>query len=123
MTTTVTHLLVPVSKLEAHASKIKAATAKAMAKVIKSTPAGETALRYYLLFSDPERVARAGLDPLPEDRLFYNRYFWFKRFEKLHAAKYGFDAGIEQMASMLLENAHDDVDFSLVEAVQKQAME
>ena len=73
-------------------------------------------LRVYVALTD----GRLGADLTPDDRL-YNRYFWFRRFAHQHRAKFGSDAGIEQQASQILENADCDVDLSTVQQLEAAA--
>jgi hypothetical protein len=101
---------------------IRAATASAAVGVAGLLDeAGWTAFRYYLLFSDPAAVRAAGFDDIPTISLFYNRYYWFKRFVNQRAAVQGHDVGLEQQAFKLLEAAPEGVDWSVVEALDVQA--
>jgi hypothetical protein len=52
---------------------------------------------------------------LSEHDRFYNRYLWFCWFAKLHEAKFGFDAGIQQQIDDILGKTHLDVDWAVVE--------
>jgi hypothetical protein len=58
---------------------------------------------------------------MDETALFYNRYYWFKRFVKQRESEHGFDAGLEQQAFKLLEAAPADIDWSMVEAIDARA--
>jgi hypothetical protein len=113
------HVLVPVSVLREHAEAIRRLTTA----VSEGSAAGELedALRYYTLFGDPEAVQHAGLGTLSAEELFYNQYFWFKRFARQHAAIRGYDAGIEQQAFQLLEQAPPDVNWAIVEQIDNEA--
>ncbi len=53
----------------------------------------------------------------------YNRYYWFLRFAKIHSEQHGKDAGIEQQAFQILENAMTDIDWAVVEAIDKKIHE
>ena len=50
----------------------------------------------------------------------YNRYYWFLQFAKMHSEEHGNDAGIEQQAFQILESAMADIDWAVVEAIDKQ---
>lgn len=116
--------LVADTTLREHAAAIRVATASAAAEVGGLLEgAGEAAFRYYLLFSDPACIRAAGLDDIPVTSLFYNRYYWFKRFVNQRATVHGYDAGLEQQAFKLLEAAPEDVDWSVLEALDVQADE
>ena len=55
-------------------------------------------LRIYLALTDGRVVA----DLSAEDR-WRNRYYWFLRLAKVHRGKFGYDAGIEDQLSRVLE--------------------
>ena len=85
---------------------------------VEPGPIGDP-LAWSLLFAHwPESVP--GLTPEPEVA-FYNRYFWFKRFVTLKAARDGYDAGLEQQLFSLLEQPGGDVDWSQVERLEARA--
>ena len=73
-------------------------------------------LRVYVALTD----GRLGANLAAEDRL-YNRYLWFRRFANAHLAKFGEDAGIEQQAFQILDQAECDVDWSQVERLDAAA--
>jgi hypothetical protein len=52
-----------------------------------------------------------------EDRL-YNRYFWFCRLVNASRAVFGEDAGLEQQAFQILENADCDVDWEMTRQIE-----
>ena len=112
--------LIPMTTLELHGEAIRAETEVARAHLIPSSGSAEQALRYFLVSSEPGALARCGLGTLNEKDVFYNRYYWFRRFAKLHQAHYGYDAGIEDQVSQLLEQAPSDVDWSIVERLSKE---
>jgi hypothetical protein len=103
--------------LELHDAAIRVETQLARDRLIKTSAGPERALRYFLVFSEPGVATRAGLGTFGDAELFYNRYYWFKRFAKLHQAAHGYDAGIEDQASQLLEHAPPDADWSTIEAI------
>jgi hypothetical protein len=77
------------------------------------------ALGWSLLFEHwPELVPSP---PLDRENVFYNRYFWFKRFATLQQKRDGYDAGLEQQVFQILEYADFDVDWELVERLDAQA--
>jgi hypothetical protein len=123
-TTEALQLLVPSTTLSSHEQAIGVATkdAAAMHRRELDDPDYGAALRYFLLFSDPARIAAAGITGLDELGAFYNAYYWFKRFAALRADRLGFDAGIEQQAFGLLERAPADVDWSAIEAIDSVAI-
>jgi hypothetical protein len=82
--------------------------------------AGGDAFRYYLLFSDTASARSAGFD-LDETAMFYNRYYWFRRFATQRQAARGYDGGLEQQAFKLLETAQEDADWSLLESIDARA--
>ncbi len=78
------------------------------------------ALRYSLLFSDPFALNKLDFSHLSGVDVFYNEYYWFLLFTKLHQAKHGYDAGLEQQAFKLLEKAPPDVDWKMVEEINNR---
>jgi hypothetical protein len=97
-------VLVPLEALRLRSDRIRDVTS-------------DEAYSYYTLFGDATLVERAGLGRLDDRQLFYNRYYWFKRFAAALAAVDGYDAGIEQQAFKLLENAPPDVEWSFIEQI------
>jgi hypothetical protein len=57
---------------------------------------------------------------LAAEQIFYNRYYWFRRFASLYQKKNGFDAGIEQQADQLIEYAGSALDWTVVEQIDAQ---
>jgi hypothetical protein len=104
------------------AAEILDVEAKKFAPEAMDSASGE-AFRYYLLFSSGACLEAADFRDLREDAVFYNRYYWFQRFVKLHTDKHGFDAGLEQQAFQLLELAPATTDWSVVEAIEARAGE
>ena len=58
-----------------------------------------------------------------ESLVLYNRYYWFLRFAKIHSEQHAKDAGIDQQAFQILENAMADIDWAVVEAIDKRIHE
>jgi hypothetical protein len=113
--------LVPEAALREHSAAIRAATATAAAGYTAALDEpGGAALRHHLLFADASRAHVAGFS-LDAVALFYNQYYWFKRFVCERDAARGHDAGLEQQAFQLLESAPDDVDWSVIEAIDALA--
>jgi hypothetical protein len=113
---TSTDVLVPESELRNRDVAIRAATEVAVARLGRAAEdAGEApAFRYYLVFENGASALSVGFAELDAPTLFYNRYYWFKRFVKQHEARYGFDAGLEQQAFKLLESAPEDIDWAVI---------
>ncbi len=74
------------------------------------------ALSRFLLYSRQLTKAGSDLDPTTA---FYNAYYWFLKFKKAYTHKNGYDAGIEQQAFKLLEEASIDIDWSVIEEIEK----
>ena len=111
--------LVPETFLRDRYAAIVAATEYASHRLTKANRESE-ALRYFLVFSEQCAATNAGLGTFSEAELFYNRYYWFSRFAKIHQAAHGYDAGIEDQASQMLERAPADVDWEVVDKICHQ---
>jgi hypothetical protein len=81
-----------------------------------SSDAAGLALARALMFERWPELS--GVDP---ERAFYNRYFWFRRCASLWQAAHGDDDGIEQQVLQILEHAELDVDWALVEELDRAA--
>ena len=113
--------LVPEPALRERDAAVRAAAGDAAARhhlVLRDDPAGALLFCYYLVFLDAAGARAAGLGDLDELILFYNRYYWYRRFVKERSAARGYDAGLEQYAVKLLEAAPDDVDWSAIQAIE-----
>jgi len=78
---------------------------------------------YYLFFSHHPSVRSVlGID-LDDEARFYNAYYWFQRFVRLHTDKHGYDAGLEQQAFKMLEEASFELDFEVIDMLDKRAKE
>lgn len=85
---------------------------------LKPGPIGD-ALGWSLLFERwPDLLAAS---PVDRETAFCDRCFWFKRFATLKQARDGYDAGLEQQVSRLLEQADFEVDWSLLERLDAEA--
>ena len=115
--------LISETALYERAAAIRAATADAATDHSAAVDGpGATAFRYHLLFADAGRAHTAGFG-LDAAALFYNQYYWFRRFVHLSAAARGYDAGLEQQAFKILEAAPEDVDWSVIESLDARATE
>ncbi len=82
-----------------------------------SDGACERALRRYLLLTEfPERIAER--QPVCHESVVYSRYYWFTLFAKLCRTRQGHDAGLEQQAFQILENADCEVDWNVIRAIE-----
>ena len=59
-------------------------------------------LGFHFLLDDGEMRRRAGFQWMSRAQAFYNSYYWFLVFTKLHEERYGFDAGWSNSASKCL---------------------
>ena len=110
-----------VSNETLHAVKNQLATniAALSPKVVLDTDAIGEAYGWALLFEHwPELLNEAAMS---DERAFYNRYFWFKRFATLKQARDGSDAGLEQQVFQLFEQVSFDLDWTLVEQLDTEA--
>jgi hypothetical protein len=74
------------------------------------------AFRHYLLLSHWP----SSLGDVSPETLFYNRYYWFLKFIRRYVAEHGPDAGLEQQAFQMLEQAPTDVDWSVIAEIERQ---
>jgi len=79
------------------------------------------AFLYHSLFRDERALGQLGF-AFSAEQAFYNSYFWFLVFSKCEQALSGYDAGLEQGAFKLLEEAHS-LDWKCVEEVTRRAEE
>jgi hypothetical protein len=84
-------------------------------------PDVKRALGFHFLFGDGEMRRRAGFHWMSRAQAFYNSYYWFLVFTKLHEERYGFDAGLEQQCLQMLEQAPSDVDWTVTKEVMEAA--
>ena len=111
--------LVPLNMLEAAEPALTAELA-ASREHFAVDPADRTygrAFKYYLLFTHWPSLLP---DNLSAEQIFYNRYYWFRRFASLYQEKNGFDAGIEQQTDQLLEYADSALDWTVIEQIDAQ---
>jgi hypothetical protein len=118
------YVLIPESELAAGGVRARLAMATAETYAVDMThPTYGEPFQNYLVFSSPVALREIGLGNLDAERVFYNRYYWFRRFAKLHARCHGPNAAIEQQAFQLLENVPFDVDWQRIEALDARANE
>jgi hypothetical protein len=79
-------------------------------------------LRHFLLLSEYSVLLQGSFRP-DSQKLFYNKYYWFVRFVRLYSSKCGQDAGLEQQAFQMLEQESEQLDWSIVEEIDKKANE
>ena len=81
--------------------------------------AGEALARSLLFEHWPDLVG--GSEELDRERLLYNRYYWFVRFVALWQAAHGYDAGLEQQAFQMVEQADMQLDWDLLQQLDARA--
>jgi hypothetical protein len=74
-----------------------------------------SAFVYYLFFSHHTSVSSVLGIHLDDEGKFYNAYYWFQRFVRLHMDKHGYDAGLEQQTFKMLEEANFDLDLEVID--------
>ncbi|MCA9029701.1 MAG: hypothetical protein KDA66_02770 [Planctomycetaceae bacterium] len=85
---------------------------------IKSNQELAALLKYYLLFTFYPEL----FEPITDADLIYNRYYWFRRLVTLFESVYGPDAGVEQQAFQILENANCELDWAMIQKVETMAV-
>jgi hypothetical protein len=111
-------MLVPTRELAPHEPEVRQRAAAVDGPVDLHDPRYGAAFTRYLLFSRwPELLGRE----LPPDRLLYNRYYWLVRAATLSQEWRGYDAGLEQAAFRLLEQAAVEVDWDVVARIEQDA--
>lgn len=113
-------VLFPESRLDA-AIVLDLATGEKGVDLASFASDARTALARHLAFRDADRRGAAGLPAMSDVTAFYNAYYWFLVFARLHQASSGPDAGLEQQALQLLEAAPDDIDWLIVEQIDAAA--
>src|SRR5688572_16269485 len=77
------------------------------------------ALLYYLLFTYwPELVSTAA--DLGAEESLYNRYYWLTRLAKEYQASHGYDAGLEQQAQQVRDNAEGTFDLEMIREIEER---
>lgn len=86
--------------------------------LLKDT-SGSKYLEKYLLLTYAGEDFKNSISP---EELFYNRYYWFLTFLKAYTQENGLDAGMEQQAFKILEEAGNTcqhIDWNEVEEISK----
>jgi hypothetical protein len=115
--------LVPVEALRARFADIRDSVApyKGGYSLGVNDPSAEEALIYYVLFTHCPHSLDSEEIQLDDEATFYNRYFWQRRISWLITRTRGSDAGLEQQAFQLLQSAAIDIDWELIDALQRCA--
>lgn len=87
---------------------------------LSGTPDERSYLNYLVLTQVHEKLPS---EWQADSLVLYNRYYWFLRFSKIHSEQHGKDAGIDQQAFQILENSIADIDWAVVEAIDKRIHE
>ena len=90
---------------------------------IDSTEFGKE-FSWYLLFYHWPDLVRFRFPCVSEAELFYNAYYWFRVYSHTYMKIHGRDAGLEQQAFRLLEQADrsdENVDWILTEQLDEEA--
>ncbi|WP_411069529.1 hypothetical protein [Streptomyces sp. cmx-4-25] len=70
---------------------------------------------YWLLTHMPSLIAKEAA--LSDVALFWNHYFWFRRFTHFFSMSHGADVGLEQQLFQMLEQAPVEVDWAVFEEI------
>lgn len=79
------------------------------------------AFRRFLLFAHCPDYLADHFPGIDRTTIFYNQYYWFVRFSRLFMRKHGPDAGLEQQAFQMIENAECEVDLEVVDSLDSLA--
>jgi hypothetical protein len=111
--------VVPESTLTALGHEIKTAVAeyRQLYSVDVEDPDYGSAFTNYLLFVQNQSAHKILGIELDHNARFYNAYYWFQSFVKLHTLKHGHDAGLEQQAFKMLEEADFDLDLEIIDMI------
>lgn len=86
---------------------------------VREGEAGEALARSLLFEYWPDLLG--GSEELDRERLLYNRYYWFVRFVAIWQAAHGYDAGLEQQAFLMVEQADMQLDWDLLQQLDARA--
>jgi hypothetical protein len=75
--------------------------------------------QFYWALIHPELLSQIGFIPVDEQSMFYAAYYWLLRFSKLYISRNGPDAGMEQYVFKFLERADLEIDWPLIERIDK----
>jgi hypothetical protein len=76
------------------------------------------AFRNFLLFAHCPDYLADHFPGLDRATVFYNQYYWFVRFSRLYMKKHGKDAGLEQQAFQMVENADCEIDLTIIDSLE-----
>lgn len=113
-------LLIPEILLSPHYGEARAdspISADSAEAAFAGTPYERSFLNYLVLTHEQDKLPSAWR---AETLVLYNRYYWFRQFAQLHSEQHGKDAGIEQQAFQILEGSTADIDWAVVEAIDKR---
>lgn len=113
-------ILIPeilLTPLHGEAKAKSSASAISNGAALDGTPYRRPYLNYVVLTHFHEKIPSKWQS---DSLILYNRYYWFLQFAKIHSDQFGRDAGIEQQSFQILENAVADIDWAVVEAIDKQ---
>ncbi len=119
--------IIPESKLQALDAEIRTVIKGSVTSYSVNIDDADygAAFIYYLFFAEhPSRCSILGGE-LSDVVLFYNKYYWFRRFMALYMRKHGYDASLEDQASDILATCDqfDDVDAAVIGLIHKKANE
>lgn len=77
-----------------------------------------TAFRNFLLFAHCPDYLADHFPGIDRTTIFYNQYYWFVRFSRLYMKKHGMDAGLEQQAFQMVENADCEIDLAIIDSLE-----
>lgn len=114
--------LVPLEKLLSVRRELDARIARLSSLCVSpdSSDVGD-ALAWSLLFEYwPDLLTGVSMN---QEDIYYNRYFWFRRYATLKQARDGYDLGLEQQVFQLLEQADYkfEPDWALIEQLDNEA--
>lgn len=78
------------------------------------------AFRYYLLFSRYQDLVEELLFRVDQRTWIWNGYYWFLFFTKLYQLKHSFNAGLEQQATQLLQEAGISLDAEKIDRIYER---
>jgi len=114
--------ILPESKLRQFHEEIQAFAARHRGSfsVDIDDPDYGSAFSTYIFFSLHRSASQVLGVSLNNGTRFYNAYYWFRRFLKIYTKKHGSDAGLEQQAFRMLEEAGFELDFEIIGMVDQE---
>lgn len=111
--------LIPLKMLSSVKNELYARIAQLSPRVLLEAGDVGEALAWSLLFEHwPDLLPGSSID---REVVFYNQYFWFKRFATLKQERDGYDAGLEQQVFQLIEQPNFELDWELIEQLDTEA--